>query len=815
MITSSKRMADDLQECAIKAGWSASMTTSISKGAGRKLNGYDLPDCEIWEVYLRSSKARGGVEKKTSARLRPRNKSLVAYDDYVYCVSVPSSGFVIRRNGLVTVTGNCIPMRHDPARHCVTVKLPQYDSDEPWQDPRDPNGEELMWPERFGEFEVSNLEKALGPYLAAGRLQQLPTPKGGGIIQRDWWQPWDKEEATKYGLEWEPGNREFPKFELVVASLDTAFKEKEENDFNAMTVWGIFLDKARNRRAMLMYAWNKRLPLHGQPVVPYPNELPINFKQRKMDAMGLVELVADTCSRYKVKRLLIEDASRGHDVANELRRLYNRENWGVQLLKPVGDKVSRAHSVVPLFADGAIFAPDTRWADAVITQCLIAGTKILTHRGIVFIEDIQVGDMVLTHRGRFRPVLRTFKRKASEFVRIEGKSLDPLVITPEHPFYAVELNSTRKIVKEADWVEAKNIKSRMYRHVIRDGEPRSEAYPSPCHAVTLPKIKREEQLTSIDLREWAFLPSGKRYSFIENETFMRTSHAVSQSVKWNQILDRRFGRFLGLFLAEGCARKNCISWSFHEEETDFVEEITSFIEERIGCGVYFDDHSQSCRKVCTNIPLILSFFHDFGTYAHNKKIPAWVWDAPNDFIEGLISGWVDGDGTYTKFGWVGTTTSISLAWGIRLLMIRLNKKVTLTSHQKPDIDDILGRLCHVRDAHVVSFRSAPDNRGSALLLEDIAAFSVMKSSSITNQEQDVYNFEVAEDNSYCTTGGLVHNCQNFPKGAHDDLVDSCTMLLNWARESGLLERADEATAAMEDSMLLKGKQTSISDLYGV
>lgn len=263
----------------------------------------------------------------------------------------------------------CIPMRHDPARHNVTVVLPQYDDKEPWEDPRNPNGEELMWPERFGEFEVHGLEKALGPFMAAGRLQQMPKPKGGGIIQGAWWQLWGKEEAARYGLEWQAGRREFPQFELVVASLDTAFKEKEENDFNALTVWGIWLDRARNRRAMLMYAWNQRKPLHGKIVTQLPGELPVMFKERQKEAFGLVDLIADTCKRYKVKRLLIEDKSRGHDVANEIRRLYSRDNWGVQLINPVGDKVSRAHSIVPLFTDDCIWAPDTKWSQLVISQC--------------------------------------------------------------------------------------------------------------------------------------------------------------------------------------------------------------------------------------------------------------------------------------------------------------------------------------------------------------------------------------------------------------------------------------------------------------
>ncbi len=261
----------------------------------------------------------------------------------------------------------CIPMRYDSSRTYHTVKLPQYDDDEPWDDPRTVE-DELMWPARFDDAIVRRLESSLGPYLAAGRLQQLPVPKGGGIIKREWWQPWDQEEAQRYGLEWGGARKEFPNFELVVGSLDTSYGEKQENDYNALTIWGIWLDRNKNRRAMLMFAWAKRLPLHGKVVTALPGEAKVNFEQRQREAFGLIEWVTDTCKRYKVKRLLIENKTRGRDVANEINRLYARENWGVELLEPVGDKVSRTHAVVPLFTDNMIWAPDTRWADSVISQ---------------------------------------------------------------------------------------------------------------------------------------------------------------------------------------------------------------------------------------------------------------------------------------------------------------------------------------------------------------------------------------------------------------------------------------------------------------
>ena len=119
----------------------------------------------------------------------------------------------------------------------------------------------------------------------------------------------------------------------------------------------------------MAYAWNERRKLHGQAVEMLPGEPEEVFKARRQKEMGLVELVAYTCKRYNVQRLLIEDATRGRDVAQELTRLYTRENWGVELIHPTRDKVSRTHSVVPMFVDHAVWAPNTRWADKVIEQC--------------------------------------------------------------------------------------------------------------------------------------------------------------------------------------------------------------------------------------------------------------------------------------------------------------------------------------------------------------------------------------------------------------------------------------------------------------
>jgi predicted phage terminase large subunit-like protein len=230
----------------------------------------------------------------------------------------------------------------------------------------------LAWPERFPRSVCEQTKVVIGPFAWAAQYQQSPTSRSGGILKRLWWCLWDGEEAQKYGLEWNDRKgalKEFPHMELIVGSIDTAYGAKQENDYTAMTVFGVWLDQSKNRRAMLMFAWAKRLPLHGITVDAFPGEAKVNYEARKQDQWGIVEWVAHTCKRYKIQRLLIEDKTKGRDVSDELRRLYARENWGVELINPVKDKVSRAHAVVPLLADGSVWAPQTNWSETVLDQC--------------------------------------------------------------------------------------------------------------------------------------------------------------------------------------------------------------------------------------------------------------------------------------------------------------------------------------------------------------------------------------------------------------------------------------------------------------
>lgn len=257
-----------------------------------------------------------------------------------------------------------LPMEYEPQRRCITSIG--------FEDPRTEEGE-LLFPERFPAEVVERDSAVMGRYATAGQFQQRPLPKGGGILKSDDWRLWE-----------EPS---YPPFDYVVASLDSAYTEKQENDYSALTIWGmwneqagrrivgshapqIVQDQAGSTRIMLMYAWQKRLELHGRYVPQEPGESDADWQARQKHQWGLIEHVADACKRYKVDRLLIEAKASGLSVAQEIRRLIPNRTFGVETINPgAQDKVARAWAVQHMFAEGMVYAPDKKWADEVITQC--------------------------------------------------------------------------------------------------------------------------------------------------------------------------------------------------------------------------------------------------------------------------------------------------------------------------------------------------------------------------------------------------------------------------------------------------------------
>lgn len=116
-----------------------------------------------------------------------------------------------------------LPMEYDVDYNCKTYVNGKLF----WKDPRKVEGD-LLWPQGCGEQELEDQKQKFNfdSYKISGQLQQRPSPKGGGLFKKEWFQYWDEDSL--------------PAFSFIIQSWDTALTTNVDSCYSACTTWGIF-----------------------------------------------------------------------------------------------------------------------------------------------------------------------------------------------------------------------------------------------------------------------------------------------------------------------------------------------------------------------------------------------------------------------------------------------------------------------------------------------------------------------------------------------------------------------------------------------
>ena len=139
-------------------------------------------------------------------------------------------------------------------------------------------------------------------------------------------------------------------------------------------------------------------------------------------------------------------------------------------------------------------------------------------------------------------------------------------------------------------------------------------------------------------------------------------------------LNKVNGQFIGLFLADGNVdfESGYIQITKSDEKTlKFTENYFDLLNishkrnKRITDRGTINDVRGYSRLLCKFLDLIC------GHGSINKKIPEFAFTAPDEFIIGLIDGFISGDGCITKSGISASSCSENLINGINLLLSRL------------------------------------------------------------------------------------------------------------------------------------------------
>ncbi len=352
------------------------------------------------------------------------------------------------------------------------------------------------------------------------------------------------------------------------------------------------------------------------------------------------------------------------------------------------------------------------------TPCFPAHVLIQTVRGTVPINEVRVGDQVLTHQGRYRRVLEIGSKLAQTIVvRGQGASTG-ITTTEEHPFYARRQgrvwNNTRRaydvLLDAPEWVPAKDMRGLRW------------ASPTKFPALPVP----------------AFTKKGKEQEAppLTPELLWVVGRWVADG--WVRTSNRR-----GLVII-ACGKKKV------PDLRDAVERTCLEVSEQ--------PQRTATRFVLHNRSLARWLVENFGHGAAGKSLPAWLLGAEAKCREAFLKGYLSGDGHKVSNGWRCNTVSKALSVGLMLLAHSLGYSVSRREvTNKRETCEIEGRVVNEQPYWSLSIYST--SRSS--IAEGDHRWGLVRKVDTEGQVQEVFNLEVEEDNSYVADGIVVHNCQSF------------------------------------------------------
>jgi hypothetical protein len=425
-------------------------------------------------------------------------------------------------------------------------------------------------------------------------------------------------------------------------------------------------------------------------------------------------------------------------------------------------------------------------------RCMMPGQEIITPEGCKRIEDIRVGDLVLTHRGRFRPVLQTMSRRhAGEIYGIHLNARYGRVtwLTGEHPVLV------RNRSGEVRWVEARDIRPGRF-----GGAENVNAWNSWA-CLPKPRSPHEpiETIRPGDFIDWE--PVEGRLGLWKK---VAPRKRIGPTCHYSQLLDEipldyDFGFFLGLYAAEGHSYGTEASWTFHQRELDLMHHCVIMVEKLVGktadVGGRPDRPNYKGAEVrVSSGPLAQLLTALCGKGADHKHLPPFVFDAPDEFKRGVVAGVLAGDGAIHSDATVFCQTSENLAWQMRTLQAALANDFACVRRREFESAE------HA-DQFSLNFSPNRSLRHRKCLSDEDFVYRPIDRVEQRWYDGLVYNIEVAEDHSY-VSDFAIHNCDwELLERYHEGIIATTGCLGGVVLQSllrGDFEKATSLAARLQD-----------------
>lgn len=378
-------------------------------------------------------------------------------------------------------------------------------------------------------------------------------------------------------------------------------------------------------------------------------------------------------------------------------------------------------------------------------RCFIPDTLILMSDGdLKPIQEIQIGDKVLDAVGQEQEVEHVFSKYVNEDlikIRHRGNG-DPIVCTSEHRIFTCD-----RYFENRQWLEAEKISSNCY-----------------LAELDFTKVEFTDKSDKLDL--WTFCDSSYARRTDNTIETINGHHVISRHIN----CDNNLGKIVGYFLAEGSIDPNGIRFSFHAEETNYIEDVQKLLRSVFNAEskVYHYPSKQNLTQVFCGSSLLRGFFNKWCFYnrekrAKNKRYPSNYW-------KGVLYGILRGDSYIDENSYkvelmmkaenlIRDIYIIAQICGMRPTLSktgirsdgRIYKSIIFQSDEYNKAIQICGLRRSLYDKRHKQDRLYKE--GSKIFLGKVRQISTINHSGL------VYDLQISGSHSYVANFTCVHNCQ--------------------------------------------------------
>lgn len=440
----------------------------------------------------------------------------------------------------------------------------------------------------------------------------------------------------------------------------------------------------------------------------------------------------------------------------------------------------------------ACYLPSSEYPDDRCPKCFAAGTLVRAENGMIPIEQINIGDKVLSSDGKYYPVTKVFKTPFNG--KLKGitttTTTNPILATDDHPFLSLITehsvkggcgpNSNCKIfIKRGDGQtkteDARQLPSgKWYARAQVKNHPRIALGTFDTKDAAVSAIREYKSIHSKPAHrlEWTDAKLINKNSWLTNKWNKNiidiNTISIPQEFQKNTKLgvkrfgdiefkvDEEFMWMIGLYLAEGSSSKRGITFSLHRDETIYQNKIIDFFKKyNYNPKVYFRKTSKGAVVEVNGASLPKWFEQICGKYCYNKQIYEPFMNLPDNKIAALIQGIWDGDGIKRENEVIQTSETLCLQ--MTELLHRLGKQ--------PMVGKLISKKLTPKGnkrkpAYRVSWEEPTfthkNRKGRWQFHEQL--LTKVKTVEDVDYSGFVYNLEVAGDHTYIIQNILVHNC---------------------------------------------------------